>query len=66
MTKKHSSLNKQANGVSEEHVGSGPDYSMDFEIANVVDLGLENLRLDKTRSATQNGMFFRLASTVSR
>jgi hypothetical protein len=66
MTKKHSSLNKQTNGVSDEHVGTGPDYSMDFEIANIVDLGLENLRLDKSRAATQNGMFSCLASTVSR
>jgi hypothetical protein len=58
MTKKLSSSNKQANGLSEEHAGTGPDHIMDFEMANVIDLAIDNVRLDKSRALAQNGMSF--------
>jgi hypothetical protein len=58
MTRKLNSANKQANGVADELVGSGEEHTMEFEIANVLDLGLEKVSFDKSRAAAQNGTFY--------
>jgi len=55
MARKLPSSGKQANGVAGEYVGDGHDRTMTFEIADVVDLALESVRLDKTPAKAQNG-----------
>ena len=56
MAKKLSSQNKQANGVVDEVIGTGPDRVLSFDIQDVVHLSVDNVRLDKSQSRAQSGI----------
>jgi hypothetical protein len=57
MAKKLPSQGKQANGVSDESVGVGPDKTLSLNVQDVVDLSVNEVRFDKTLSRAQNGMY---------
>jgi len=55
-----SSQNNHINGVtetSEDYIGTGPDHIMTFDTQDVVDLSVNNARLDQTSSRVTNGSF---------
>ncbi|KAF2424816.1 hypothetical protein EJ08DRAFT_410011 [Tothia fuscella] len=54
MAKKLAPAGKQTNGAAEDFVGKGQDRDMDFDVANVVDLALQNVRFEKPKA--QNGV----------
>jgi len=52
--------NNHVNGVtetSEDYIGTGPDHIMTFDMQDVVDLSVNNARLDQTSSRVPNGLF---------
>lgn len=60
MTKKLASpQNNHVNGVAEtceDYIGTGPDHIMTFDTQDVVDLSVNNARLDQTSSRVPNGL----------
>ncbi|QDS76612.1 hypothetical protein FKW77_007733 [Venturia effusa] len=67
MARKAPSPNKQSNGVAEEEVGEGSERSLTLETSDVVDLKVDNVRLDKSQGRAQNGTSsnFRTDSDIS-
>lgn len=55
MAKKLPAHGRQANGVVDEAVGSGPDRILMLNMNDVVDLLVNDVRFDKTMSRGQNG-----------
>lgn len=55
MAKKLPGYGRQANGVTDEHVGTGPDRTLLLKMNDVVDLAVSEVRFDKSLSRGQNG-----------
>jgi hypothetical protein len=55
MAKKLSGYGRQANGVTDEHVGTGSDRTLLLKMNDIVDLAVNDVRFDKSLSRGQNG-----------
>lgn len=54
-----SGADRQANGVDKNasgYIGNGPEYTMQFEIKDVVNLAVETVVFNDASSRTVNGM----------
>jgi hypothetical protein len=65
MARKQASQGKQTNGIIDELVGAGPERTLSFNVQDVVDLSVDEVRFDKMQARAQNGMYTTQALTFT-